>query len=192
MQASGIGQANITIDAATGWIDGVRTVHSPNCDDRPNAESPGLIVVHGISLPPREFGGGWIDALFTNSLPTGQHPYFAEIAHLRVSAHALIERDGRITQYVSFLRRAWHAGESSFCGRTACNDFSIGIELEGADDLPYAAVQYRLLAELIAGLRTAWPRLCDTQIVGHSDIAAGRKTDPGPAFEWARLHALLR
>lgn len=191
MQASGIDRQTVTIDATTGWIEGARTIHSPNCDDRPNDESPGLIVVHGISLPPGEYGGGWVDALFTNSLPVGQHPYFDEIAHLRVSAHALIERSGRITQYVSFLRRAWHAGESSFCGRTACNDFSVGIELEGVDDAPYEPVQYRVLADLISGLRTACPGLREAQIVGHSDIAPGRKTDPGPAFDWARLHGLL-
>lgn len=191
MQASGIDQANIVIDAATGWIEGVRTVQSPNCDDRPGDELPALIVVHGISLPPGEYGGGWVDALFTNSLPVERHPYFAEISHLRVSAHALIARDGHLTQYVSFLQRAWHAGESNFCGREACNDFSIGIELEGVDDRAYEPVQYRTLATLIASLRSTFASLLEADIVGHSDISPGRKTDPGPAFDWAHLRTLL-
>lgn len=170
---------------------GVRVVESPNCDDRPNDELPSLIVVHGISLPPGEFGGRWVDALFTNSLPIGEHPYFAEISHLRVSAHALIDRSGALTQYVSFLRRAWHAGESNFCGRETCNDFSVGIELEGADDVPYEEVQYAVLASLVSSLRATWPSLSDARVVGHCDIAPGRKTDPGEAFDWPRLNHLL-
>ncbi|HMB72068.1 MAG TPA: 1,6-anhydro-N-acetylmuramyl-L-alanine amidase AmpD [Gammaproteobacteria bacterium] len=191
MQASGIDRPIFTIDAATGWIDGVRMLESPNCDDRPCAEQPSLIVIHGISLPPGEFGGGWIDALFTNVLPGHRHAYFAEIAHLRVSSHVAIERGGRVTQYVSFLRRAWHAGESSYCGKAACNDYSVGIELEGVDDRPYTSQQYRVLAALIRALRDAYPELREAAIVGHCDIAPGRKTDPGSAFEWPRLHELL-
>lgn len=190
MQASGC-QASISIDSVSGWIHGVRAVVSPNSDERPQPSPPELIVIHGISLPPQEFGGGFIDALFTNSLPPDTHPYFDEIAHLRVSAHALIDRAGQLTQYVSFLRRAWHAGESEFCGRRACNDYSIGIELEGADEIPYEDAQYDTLARLLTALRRAWPNLRDAQIVGHSDIAPGRKTDPGPAFDWPRLHGLL-
>lgn len=188
MQASGIHRGAFTIDAESGWIDGVRTVVSPNCDDRPHDQVPSLIVIHGISLPPGEFGGGWVDALFTNTLPRHAHAYFDEISSLRVSAHVLIERDGRVTQYVSFRRRAWHAGESSYCGRNACNDFSVGIELEGVDDQPYASEQYGVLTDLIAALRGAYPGLRSAEIVGHCDIAPGRKTDPGPAFDWSRLH----
>lgn len=191
MQVSNSTRESIPIDFTTGWIPGVRVVESPNCDDRPNDELPSLIVLHGISLPPEEFGGPWIDALFTNSLPEAEHPYFAEIAHLRVSAHALIRRNGELTQYVSFLRRAWHAGESSWCGRSTCNDFSVGIELEGSDDIPYEYVQYARLAGLITALRSTWPSLRHAEIVGHCDIAPGRKTDPGSAFDWARLHSLL-
>jgi AmpD protein len=191
MQASGFAAGSIAIDHASGWIAGVRAVESPNCDERPDEELPSLIVVHGISLPPGEFGGRWIDALFTNSLPLAEHAYFAEICDLRVSAHALIERDGQLTQYVSFRQRAWHAGDSVFCGRAACNDFSIGIELEGADDMPYEDSQYTVLAALISSLRSTWPSLRDAAIVGHSDIAPGRKTDPGPAFDWIRLRKML-
>lgn len=182
---------SIPIDFASGWIPGVRVVESPNCDARPDNELPSLIVVHGISLPPGDYGGCQVDALFTNSLPVEQHPYFAEIAHLRVSAHALIDRCGQLTQYVSFLHRAWHAGESSYCGRSTCNDFSIGIELEGVDDAPYEAAQYGVLAGLINSLRNAWPSLRDAEVVGHCDIAPGRKTDPGPAFDWDRLRRIL-
>jgi AmpD protein len=191
MQASGISADSVLIDFASGWIPGARAVASPNSDARPHDELPSLIVVHGISLPPGEFGGRWVDALFTNSLPIEQHDYFAEIAHLRVSAHALIERTGQLTQYVSFLRRAWHAGESNFCGRSTCNDFSIGIELEGDDDVPYEDVQYSMLAALITSLRDTWTSLRDAPVVGHCDIAPGRKTDPGPAFDWVKLRNLL-
>lgn len=179
------------IDKRTGWIEGARRVRSPNCDARPAGCVPELIVIHGISLPPSEFGGGWIDKLFTNSLPATRHAYFAEIAHTRVSAHALIDRGGTLTQFVPFKRRAWHAGESSYCGRGACNDFSIGIELEGADEIPYEPRQYAALAELVHALRRTYASLRDAELVGHSDIAPGRKTDPGPAFEWDKLRAEL-
>ena len=150
-----------------------------------------LIVVHGISLPPGEFGGPWIDALFTKVLDPDAHPYFRTIADLRVSAHLLIRRDGDLAQYVPLHRRAWHAGVSNFAGRSRCNDFSIGIELEGTDHLPYDDRQYSRLAEVIAALRTAYPTLTPERLVGHADIAPGRKTDPGPAFDWARLRRLL-
>ncbi len=150
-----------------------------------------LVVVHGISLPPGEFGGPWIDALFTNTLDPDAHPYFRAIADLRVSAHLLIRRDGDLAQYVPFHRRAWHAGASNFAGRSRCNDFSIGIELEGADRIPYDDRQYSRLAAVVAVLRTTYPTLAPDRLVGHADIAPGRKTDPGPAFDWARLRRLL-
>jgi AmpD protein len=174
-----------------GWLSPARRVASPNCDERPGNCPAELLVIHGISLPPGEFGGPWIDALFTNALDTGAHPYFREIENLRVSAHVLIRRDGEVVQYVPFDRRAWHAGQSCFDGRERCNDFSIGIELEGSDDRPYEAVQYRVLAEVCEALLSAYPTLSPQRIVGHCDIAPGRKTDPGPHFEWPRLRALL-
>ncbi|HEX5419066.1 MAG TPA: 1,6-anhydro-N-acetylmuramyl-L-alanine amidase AmpD [Gammaproteobacteria bacterium] len=170
---------------------GERKLPSPNCDARPPAAELELIVVHGISLPPGEFGGRWIDDLFINCLDATAHPYFAAVAPLRVSAHVLISRDGRLTQFVSFAARAWHAGPSSFRGRECCNDFSIGIELEGADDVAYEAAQYRRLAELVNSLRDAYPTLAGAELVGHSDIAPGRKTDPGPSFDWSLLRGSL-
>lgn len=179
------------VDASTGWIDGVRRVPSPNYDERPAGAELELIVVHGISLPPGEFGTGWIDRFFSNELPADAHPFFATIHTSTVSAHVLIARDGTLTQYVSFNRRAWHAGKSEYCGRSACNDFSVGIELEGTDELPYESAQYRALATLIAALRRAYPTLRDAEVVGHSDIAPGRKTDPGPAFDWSRFEREL-
>jgi len=150
-----------------------------------------LLVLHNISLPPGEFGGPWIDQLFLNRLDPAAHPYFAEIAHLRVSAHLLIRRDGSLTQYVPFHRRAWHAGVSSFQGREGCNDFSIGIELEGSDHQPFAPAQYEVLAPVVAALRSAYPAITPDRIVGHSDIAPGRKSDPGPCFDWQRLRGML-
>jgi AmpD protein len=146
---------------------------------------PELIVVHGISLPPGEFGGPWVDDLFLGQLDPAAHPYFAAIAHLRVSAHLLIRRDGSVTQYVPFHLRAWHAGASVFGGRERCNDFSIGIELEGTDEVPYTDIQYARLASTILVLKRAYPSL--DALAGHADIAPGRKTDPGPAFDWGRL-----
>jgi AmpD protein len=181
----------VIIDAASGWLSGVAHVPSPNCDRRPDGTDASLIVVHGISLPPGEFGGPWIDRLFTNCLPAEAHDYFAEIAHLRVSAHALIRRDGEIRQYVPFTARAWHAGESSWCGRSVCNDFSIGIELEGTDDTPYTDAQYLKLTALVVALRRTYASLQDADVVGHDQIAPGRKTDPGPAFDWNRLNSAL-
>jgi AmpD protein len=181
----------LRIDQATGLLVGVRQVLSPYFDQRPPGAVPTLIVVHGISVPAGEFGGPWIDRLFTGNLPAEAHPSFAAIAALRVSAHALIRRDGAITQYVAFAARAWHAGKSSYEGREACNDFSIGIELEGTDDVPYAEPQYLSLSDLIASLCRTYPTLSVSRLVGHSDIAPGRKTDPGPAFDWLRLRKLL-
>ena len=148
-----------------------------------------LVVIHGISLPPGEFGGPWIDALFTNTLDPDAHPYFAEVAGLTVSAHLLVRRDGELVQYVPFDRRAWHAGRSCHHGRENCNDFSIGIELEGTDEIPYTAQQYTVLAAVLALLEQHYPA-CVGHLAGHSDIAPGRKTDPGPSFDWAALAQL--
>lgn len=180
------------IDTQTGWLRAARRVPSPNFDARPGGILPELIVVHGISLPPDQFGGPWIDRLFTNSLPPEQHPYFEKIKELKVSTHLLIRRDGELVQYVPFHERAWHAGASSYQGRERCNDFSVGIELEGADEIPYEPAQYRMLSAAILALCEAYPSLSLARIAGHSDISPGRKSDPGPAFDWQRLYALLR
>ncbi len=179
------------IDSVTGLLLGARQVLSPHWDARPPDTHPELIVVHGISLPPGEFGGPWIDRLFCGNLPPAAHAAFAEVAHLRVSAHLLVRRDGSCTQYVPFDARAWHAGRSRYGSRDACNDFSIGIELEGTDTVPYAQRQYAVLSQLIRALCTAYSSLSSERVVGHSDIAPGRKSDPGPAFDWPRLRALL-
>jgi N-acetyl-anhydromuramoyl-L-alanine amidase len=175
------------VDPATGLVLGVRQVLSPHCDARPQADDIALIVVHGISLPPGEFGGAYIEQFFCGNLRTDAHPYFLEIAGQRVSAHLLIRRDGRVVQFVPLNRRAWHAGKSSHAGREACNDYSIGVELEGTDELPYEAAQYATLEALIPALLDAYPTLAIERIVGHSDVAPGRKTDPGAAFEWGWL-----
>lgn len=179
------------VDGGNGLLSGARQVKSPNCDERPAGAEPSLIVIHGISLPPGQYGGPWIDALFTNTLDPAAAPYFAEVHQLRVSAHLLIRRDGEVVQYVPFHRRAWHAGVSNYAGRERCNDFSVGIELEGSDNEPYEPAQYLRLAEVIAALERAYPRLSRERLVGHSDIAPGRKSDPGPAFNWHYLHSLL-
>ena len=175
-----------------GWLAGAERLCSPNADSRPPGEVPTLLVIHNISLPPGCFGGGEVRAFFTNSLDCSAHPYFTEIAGLRVSAHLLIDREGTIPQFVSFLDRAWHAGVSSFEGRERCNDFSIGIELEGTDTEPYTERQYDELAAVCAALMDAYPGITPARIVGHADIAPGRKTDPGPAFDWLRLRAMLK
>jgi len=164
-----------------------RQVSSPNFDDRPANCGAELIIVHGISLPPGEFGGEWIDQLFTNSIDPAAHPYFREIVALPVSSHLLIRRDGELVQYVPLTKRAWHAGVSCYRDRQQCNDFSIGIELEGADEIPYTDVQYEVLSAVIQALRSAFPSLAEAPVVGHCDVSAGRKTDPGPAFDWQRL-----
>lgn len=180
----------LRVDRTSGLVAGARQVPSSNCDDRPPGMAAELIVIHGISLPPNEFGGPWIEHLFTNCLDADAHPYFAAIAGLRVSSHLLVRRDGEVVQFVPLHRRAWHAGPSTWCGREACNDFSIGIELEGGDDVPYAAIQYQRLAALIHVLGKAYPELASAPVVGHGDVAPGRKTDPGPAFDWSRLAVL--
>lgn len=180
-----------SIDLDAGLVKQARYVPSPNFDERTDENDISLIVIHGISLPPGEFGNDYIDQLFTNSLNPDAHPYFKEIEGLRVSSHLLIKRDGELVQYVPLHKRAWHAGVSSYNQRQACNDFSIGIELEGTDELPYTDVQYQQLAALLNTLIEAYPLLNKTDIAGHSDIAPGRKTDPGSAFDWQHLHSLL-
>ncbi len=180
---------NYRIDA--GWLAPVRRVPSPNCDERPADTPVDLLVIHNISLPPGEYGGPWIDALFTNALDHESHEFFAGLRGLRVSAHLLIDRAGQVTQYVPFHLRAWHAGESCFRKRARCNDFSIGIELEGCDHSPYEDVQYRRLAAIVRTLMRYFPHIERDRLVGHCDIAPQRKTDPGPAFDWSYLHALL-
>ena len=161
---------------------------SPNQDDRPNGIEPDLIIIHGISLPPGEFDGDNIQAFFTNCLDSSAHPYYAEIEGVQVSSHLLLRRNGEVIQFVPFGRRAWHAGESSFRGRSACNDYSIGIELEGTDDIPYSDKQYLHLSSVIASICDSYPQITSRQIAGHCDVAPGRKTDPGPVFDWSRLY----
>jgi AmpD protein len=167
-----------------GWLRDAVRVPSPNVDERPEGARVELIVIHNISLPPGRYGGGHVQALFANRLDPGEHPFFAEIADARVSAHLLIERDGRITQFASFDRRAWHAGTSAFQGRSRCNDFSVGIELEGSDFEPFTDAQYSALTTALSAVCAAYPVRF---VCGHSDIAGERKTDPGPFFEWDRL-----
>lgn len=168
------------------------TLHlSPNQDDRPDPEDISGIVIHNISLPPGEFGGGWINDLFLNQLDPTAHPYFEKIAALRVSSHLLIRRDGELIQYVPFNKRAWHAGVSSWDGRERCNDFAVGIEMEGCDDNNFERVQYQELSKVIKVLCETYPLLNTDKIKGHSDIAPERKTDPGPYFDWDYLHKLL-
>lgn len=179
------------IEPETGLLNNATQVPSPNCDARPAGSPIDLLVIHAISLPAGEFGGPWINDLFCNQLDPAAHADFADICALTVSAHALIRRDGEIIQYVPFQQRAWHAGESSFAGRTRCNDFSIGIELEGCDDQPFEDIQYQRLAQLTRALMQRYPGITRERITGHSDIAPGRKTDPGPHFDWERLWALL-
>jgi len=171
------------IDQA-GWFVGAVRVPSPNCDVRPPGEIMTLVVVHNISLPPGEFGGPGVEALFTNQLDPAAHPYFEKIKDLRVSAHFFIRRDGHLMQFVPCALRAWHAGVSSWQGRERCNDYSIGIELEGTDEAPFTESQYVRLNQLLSELRRAYPIAA---VAGHSDIAPGRKTDPGPCFDWSRV-----
>jgi AmpD protein len=167
-----------------GWFDGARHVPSPNCDERPDGQAVSLIVIHAISLPPAQFGGDDIERLFTNTLDPDAHPYFVRICALRVSAHFLIRRDGELIQFVPCDRRAWHAGISRWQGRQCCNDFSIGIEIEGCDELPFEDIQYDRLIDLIGRVNARYPIVA---LAGHADIAPERKTDPGPYFAWQRL-----
>ncbi|MGR6981916.1 1,6-anhydro-N-acetylmuramyl-L-alanine amidase AmpD [Testudinibacter sp. P27/CKL/0425] len=171
---------------ANGWLDPVRKVPSPHFDQRPDPQDISLLVIHYISLPPEQFGGDFIDRFFQGTLDPNEHPYFAEIAELRVSAHCLIDRQGQITQYVNFQDRAWHAGISCFQGREKCNDFAIGIELEGSDNQPFSEVQYRTLQQLTELIMQTYPQITTDRIVGHCDISPGRKIDPGKYFDWKR------
>ncbi|MYH69466.1 MAG: 1,6-anhydro-N-acetylmuramyl-L-alanine amidase AmpD [Gammaproteobacteria bacterium] len=182
---------SVKLDDKAQWLTNVRRVASLNFDDRPQGVEISLLVIHGISLPPGEFGSSCIEQLFCNALDPGAHPYFGEISELKVSAHLLIDRDGEIIQFVPFHKRAWHAGQSEFNGRENCNDFSIGIELEGADNVDYESAQYETLAQVIKELQRAWPQLTSENIRGHCHISPGRKTDPGPAFDWDRLDTML-
>ncbi len=180
--------SDYNVDVNSGLIAPARLCLSPNRDDRPSGDAPDLLVLHGISLPPGEFGGEHIEQLFCNKLDWDEHPYFGEIRGLEVSAHLLIRRDGELLQFVPFNERAWHAGQSCHRGRTRCNDFSIGIELEGEDETPYEEQQYAVLAKVYKAIQRAYPAISPREVVGHCDIAPGRKTDPGPAFDWLRLY----
>lgn len=173
---------------ATGWASGMRRIASPNCDARPHGTAIELLVIHNISLPPGEFGGKAIAQLFTNTLDTEAHPYYAQLRGVRVSAHFLIRRNGEIVQFVPCSKRAWHAGASLWQGRSGCNDFSIGVELEGSDHVPFSDQQYTALARLTRLLQRTYPVRA---LAGHADIAPGRKTDPGPCFDWPRYFAAL-
>ena len=179
------------IDLDQGRLDEATYIPSPNHNQRPPNSGVDLLVIHGISLPPGEFGGPYIAELFTNRLDPTQHPYFAQIQHLKVSSHLLIRRDGALIQFVPFHLRAWHAGQSVHEGREGCNDFSIGIELEGTDHNAYEPVQYTQLAAVTRAILQAYPAITRERIVGHSDIAPGRKTDPGPYFDWDYYRALI-
>ncbi|MGK0273311.1 MAG: AmpD protein [Cocleimonas sp.] len=170
-----------------GLLENARQCPSPNCDDRPTDCEADLIVIHNISLPPNKYGGGGIDQLFTNQLDKDEYPYYADIHQLRVSSHLLIRRDGEMVQYVPFNKRAWHAGISEYQGRDTCNNFSIGIEMEGSDFEAFTEDQYIALEESINSLLKTYPNLSKSAITGHEHIAPGRKTDPGPFFEWQRL-----
>ena len=178
------------IDTTTGILKEGRQCPSPNKDERPDRTKIDLIVVHSISLPPGQFGGDEIEQFFQNKLDKDAHPYFEEIHELQVSSHALIKRSGEIVQFVPFHERAWHAGQSNYCGRERCNDFSIGIELEGTDTGPFEDEQYEQLAQLITALKVAYPAISDN-ITGHSDISPGRKKDPGTGFNWDQLNSQL-
>ncbi len=183
---------SFTVDAGSGLIEPATRHPSPNRDQRPAGAVPELVVLHGISLPPGEFGGAEIIDFFCNRLDWDAHPYFDEIRGMEVSAHLLIRRDGELVQFVPFTEQAWHAGASRFRDRQRCNDFSIGIELEGSDDTPYEPAQYDVLAAVLTALFDAYPMLTPRRLAAHSDIAPGRKTDPGPAFDWLRLYDGLR
>ena len=179
------------IDVSSGLLTEARQNISPNYDERPSETDISLIVIHGISLPPGKFGGHYIDQLFCNQLDPNEHPYFKEIDGLKVSCHLLIRRDGEVVQYVPLNKRAWHAGASCYENRDCCNDYSIGIELEGEDETPYTDQQYLELSKIIKALIKNYPDLNEQTIAGHNDIAPGRKTDPGEAFDWLHLRSLL-
>lgn len=174
-----------------GWLQWATQCPSPNFNIRPENTDISLLVIHNISLPPGEFGGGYVQKFFQNTLDASVHPYFSTIAELKVSAHLFIERDGKVTQFVPFDARAWHAGSSSFAGVADCNNYSIGVELEGTDDIPYSDAQYRALEKVSRQLLLTYPKLTPERITGHADVAPGRKSDPGPAFDWQRYRTSL-
>ena len=178
------------IDLASHLLVNARQLVSPHCDARPLGVTADMVIIHGISLPPNEFGTGIVEKFFCGALPFTDELYYAPIKDMRVTAHILISRLGKITQFVPFHRRAWHAGVSQFAGKTNCNDFSIGIELEGTDIIPYTDSQYAELIALLQCLLATYPAISPARIVGHSDVAPGRKTDPGPSFDWRRLDCL--
>ncbi|TCB55084.1 1,6-anhydro-N-acetylmuramyl-L-alanine amidase AmpD [Acinetobacter terrestris] len=174
-----------------GQLIGARQVVSPNYNQRPEHTEIQLVVVHNISLPPSQFGGGYIEQFFQNQLDWSKHPYFQSIEGMQVSTHLLILRSGEVLQFVNFNDRAWHAGRSTYLAKKECNDYSIGIELEGSDDQPFEEVQYSVLAQVIATLQATYPKILQ-HLAGHSDIAPGRKTDPGPFFDWPKTRALIQ
>ncbi|KZX78040.1 N-acetyl-anhydromuranmyl-L-alanine amidase [Oleiphilus sp. HI0009] len=180
---------NMTVNE--GWLTQVRRLDSPNFNQRPDGSEPSLLVIHNISLPPGVYGGNEVDDFFLNRLDHDMHPFFDEIRGVEVSAHFYIRRDGRVTQFVSCLDRAWHAGVSTFCGRENCNDYSIGVELEGQDDDAFTDAQYESLVHLTRALMDEYPIVSKDNIVGHSDIAPERKTDPGPMFDWNRYFSMI-
>lgn len=182
----------LKIDPVSGRVEGVRFVPSPNCDARPGNMRPEVLIVHNISLPPGVFGGPGIEQLFCNALDANEHPYYAQIKDLQVSAHLVVRRTGEAVQFVPLHLRAWHAGQSQCEGRSRVNDFSIGIELEGSDELPFEEIQYRQLSELTRAILATYPDITLERTYGHSDIAPGRKTDPGPHFDWARYRQMCR
>lgn len=177
-----------TISPGEGLIRPAEQCPSPNQDSRPDGAEPDLIVIHGISLPPGEFGGPQVEQLFTNRLDWDAHPYFSEIRNLKVSSHLFVRREGKLIQFVPFSRRAWHAGASCYRDRQNCNDFSIGIELEGEDATPYSDSQYVVLTRIIDVLQATYPSLSARRVAGHCDVSPNRKSDPGPAFDWLRLY----
>ncbi|MDG4813012.1 1,6-anhydro-N-acetylmuramyl-L-alanine amidase AmpD [Hydrogenovibrio sp. 3SP14C1] len=182
----------LTLNPETHVFNEARYIESPNFDNRPDEDDLDLIVVHGISLPPGQFGGPGVEQLFTNQLDPAEDPYYQQIQSLKVSSHLFINRAGTLFQFVPLNRRAWHAGVSNFNGRSACNDFSIGIELEGTDKTPYTASQYKTLKDVISEILKQYPSLSSNHIKGHCDIAPGRKTDPGDYFMWQVLDGFLK
>lgn len=184
-------QHTATFQVIEGQLIGARQIASPNYNARPAHSEIELLVVHNISLPPSQFGGGYIEQFFQNELDWSLHPYFQTIQGMQVSTHLLILRSGEVLQFVNFNQRAWHSGRSTYLGKKECNDYSIGIELEGSDDLPFQEIQYQVLAHVVTVLQATYPKLLQ-HVAGHSDIARGRKTDPGPYFDWLKIRRLIQ
>ena len=180
-----------TFQVIEGQLIGARQIASPNYNARPAHSEIELLVVHSVSLPPSQFGGGYIEQFFQNELDWSLHPYFQTIQGMQVSTHLLILRSGEVLQFVNFNQRAWHSGRSTYLGKKECNDYSIGIELEGSDDLPFQEIQYQVLAHVVTVLQATYPKLLQ-HVAGHSDIARGRKTDPGPYFDWLKIRRLIQ